>query len=559
MTPSAAMRPGLRAAPALAFVLALAGLWAYLWWATPTVDAARHGRALDLVRELKQLDAARDADLLRVRLDLLRDYDPLVQPLPRMDAILAELAQLALDDGSGGLGAAVAAAHTAFAAKADMVDRFQRHDSLLKNSLRYAPTAYSDLQQHPETAALPPLQARLGALMGATLAFVGAPETANGLRVQAAAQDVRGLVRAQPSLAQRTAIDNLLAHVDVIVLRQSAEAVLLASLEQAGTGARLDAATAAFTRRFEEQVGRQSRSQASLLVLSGVAVAAVAAALAWLVWRGATELRRMRQLVERTRADLRESQSQLIHAEKMTLLGEVVAGIVHEINTPLGYLRSGLQSAGDNLGAVLPPARERGDGRELEALEETQDLVRDGLAGVDQIHATIVNLLNFSRIDRSKVVRCRVENSLETTLRLASHILKGKVLVRRYGQTREIQCDLPQLNQVFLNLVKNAAQSAPENGGQVTITTAMAAPDLVRVDIADNGPGILPEDRPRIFDPFFTTRGTGNGLGLSISQRIVREHRGWIEVRSQPGAGATFSVLLATAQLAAGKDAHAAA
>lgn len=553
------MSLGLRAAPALAFVLALAGLWAYLLWTTPTVDAGRHGRALDLVRVLKQLDAARDADLLRVRLDLLRDYDPLVQPLPRMDAILAELAELALDDGSGALGAAVAAAHAAFTAKADMVDRFQRHDSLLKNSLRYAPAAYSDIQQHAEAAALPALQARLGALMGATLAFVGAPETANGLRVQAAAQEVRGLVRAQPPLAQRAAIDNLLTHVDVIVLRQSAEAVLLAGLEQAGTGARLDEATAAFTRRFEEQVSRQARSQASLLALSGVAVAAVAAALGWLVWRGATELRRMRQLVERTRADLRESQAQLIHAEKMTLLGEVVAGIVHEINTPLGYLRSGLESAGDNLGAVLQPARERGDGRELEALEETRGLVRDGLAGVDQIHATIVNLLNFSRIDRSKVVRCRVENSLETTLRLASHILKGKVLVRRYGQTREIQCDLPQLNQVFLNLVKNAAQSAPDKGGQVTIATAMAAPDLVRVDITDNGPGILPEDRPRIFDPFFTTRGTGNGLGLSISQRIVREHRGWIEVRSQPGAGATFSVLLATAQLATGKEPHAAA
>jgi len=544
----------LRILPALLVLLALAGGWAYLFWQTQEVDARRHNRAVALLRELQQLETQRDLAVLRVRLDLTAHYDALVQPLPRIDGILAELRQHAqAGDGDRAAVAAVEAMRAALDDKADMVDRFQRHDSLLKNSLQYVPQAHGvvrALLQEPGAGAL---QARLGELMGTTLGFVAAPDDASRGALLAAMQQARLAAASQP-LPLNEALGNLLLHVDVVLQRRAAEDEVLAGMAQAGVPARLEAVRAALARQFEAQLRQQAGFQYGLLYLSGFAVLAIAAAVAWQLWRSSTEVRRMGQLVERTRAELRESQTLLIHAEKMSLLGEVVAGIAHEINTPLAYLRSGLQSVRENLQAVLQPALRGGPAYALEVLDETRGLVEDGLEGAQQIDDTIVNLLKFSRLDRSKVVVCRIENSLETTLRLASHLLKNKKLVRRYGGTAEVECDLPQINQVFLNLLKNAAQATPQTGGEIVVTTGMAGPDTVRVDVNDNGPGIAPEVRLRIFEPFFSTRDDGNGLGLSISQTIVQAHGGWIEVDSHYGSGTRFSVLLPVAKPAQSAD-----
>jgi two-component system NtrC family sensor kinase len=293
-----------------------------------------------------------------------------------------------------------------------------------------------------------------------------------------------------------------------------------------------------------------------------------------LLLRSANEFRRMARAVDEATQALHQTEIQLIHSEKMAMLGEVVSGIVHEINTPLGYLRSGLESGRENLNSMLRPHAEqtqrllellgqaspdpaalreqvaRVDGlqgrlRRSEVLEETSTLLSDGIDGVQQINETVVNLLNFSRLGHSRVVRCRVEGGLESTLKLASHFLKTRQVVRRWSETREIECDLSQLNQVFLNVIKNAVQATTANG-VITLTTSMVAGPRLLVEIGDNGVGIEPRDLPRVFDAFFTTRadGGGTGLGLSISQKIVHGHGGTIEVRSTPGQGTTFSILL---------------
>jgi len=184
-------------------------------------------------------------------------------------------------------------------------------------------------------------------------------------------------------------------------------------------------------------------------------------------------------------------------------------------------------------------------------------LVNDGLFGIGEITEIVGNLKDFSRLDRSKVTSFNLNDGLKSSLGLARHMLKSIKVHRQFGEIPAITCAPSQINQVFLNLITNAAQAlAPENG-EITLTTRAAGGGVV-VEVADNGKGIPPEVLPKIFDPFFTTKevGKGTGLGLSISYKIVQQHGGRIEVASEIGKGTKFTVSLplkspADAELAA--------
>ncbi|MEO8626774.1 MAG: ATP-binding protein, partial [Betaproteobacteria bacterium] len=271
---------------------------------------------------------------------------------------------------------------------------------------------------------------------------------------------------------------------------------------------------------------------------------------------------------------LKESELMLIQTEKMSSLGQMVAGIVHEINTPLAYLKSSLSSVKDRLPQVesigaecyrLIQMLERGDAPD-EALSaqfakvstmmtafraessdgELTQLAVDGLHGIDQISEIILNLKNFSRLDRSKLQRFNLNEGIESTLVIARNMVKHKTLNRRLAAIPLVECSPSQINQVFLNLITNAAQATGDAQGELTIATSPSANGEVRVDVSDNGHGIAKDVLPKIFDPFFTTKdvGQGTGLGLAIAYKIVQEHGGRILVNSVVGKGTTFSVFL---------------
>ena len=155
------------------------------------------------------------------------------------------------------------------------------------------------------------------------------------------------------------------------------------------------------------------------------------------------------------------------------------------------------------------------------------------------------NLKDFSRLDRSKVTSFNINDGLQSTLLLAKHLLKSITVDRVFGQISSIVCSPSQINQVFLNLITNAAQAMGDHPGKITLTSRNEA-DGVVVEVADNGSGIPPEVLPKIFDPFFSTKevGKGTGLGLSISYKIVQEHGGRIDVHSEVGKGTRFTVWL---------------
>lgn len=285
------------------------------------------------------------------------------------------------------------------------------------------------------------------------------------------------------------------------------------------------------------------------------------------------------RVVERTQAlsqaldSLKESQLQLVQSEKMASLGQMVAGIAHEINTPLAYVKGGLEILRNRVGdmgalvdethALMNLMSQSNDNEaalaeqfstvselaaafvETDAMNELGGLLGDGLHGIAQISEIVSNLKDFSRLDRAKVDQFNVNMGLDSTLTIARNVVKHRVLEKRYGAVPMITCSPSQINQVFLNLVTNACQATSGENGTITLTT-YSTETGVAVEISDNGQGIPPEVLPKIFDPFFTTKkvGEGTGLGLSIVQRIIKEHGGEIKVKSTVGVGTTFTLLL---------------
>ena len=227
----------------------------------------------------------------------------------------------------------------------------------------------------------------------------------------------------------------------------------------------------------------------------------------------------------------------------MASIGQLVAGIAHEINNPVNAIVNTvgpLEEAIGELDAIDPAARG-------EAALEIRDMVRVVQRGAQRTKAIVSALHNYSRTDDEKVVEFDLNRSLDDSLELLRHLLRGTITVeRRYGEVGRIRGHAGQLGQVFMNLLTNAIQAlAGREDPVITIVTALDG-DRVVVTIGDNGPGIPADVLPRIFDPFFTTKdvGEGTGLGLAIVHELVERHEGTIEPDTTLGAGTRFIVRL---------------
>lgn len=274
--------------------------------------------------------------------------------------------------------------------------------------------------------------------------------------------------------------------------------------------------------------------------------------------------------------ELKASQVHLVRSEKMATLGQMVAGVAHEVNTPLGYVRSNMELVGDNLmrfdellqhtdqllHALKAPTINQEQVEQLieqtlqcceeikedEISEDLADLIKDGLYGVDQIAELVVSLRDFSRIDESKVKDVDINDCINTSLIMARNNLKTLDVKTNLAELPPIQCNPSQINQVLLNLFNNAAQAIPaDHKGTLQVTSSVdKAQQHVVVRIIDNGSGIKEDVLNHIFEPFFTTKkaGDGTGLGLAITAQIMEQHDGRIEVSSIVGEGTTFTLML---------------
>ncbi len=254
---------------------------------------------------------------------------------------------------------------------------------------------------------------------------------------------------------------------------------------------------------------------------------------------------------ERTR-ELREKQAQLVQTEKMATLGNLVAGVAHEINTPLGALKSNndifIRSFAKVKGILSDPkipAEVREHPELTRLFESIEKLNAVNRTAAERIVAIVISLRKFARLDEAELDEVDIHEGLENTLTLVHHEIKNRIEVHRdYEDIPPIKCYPNQLNQVFMNLLVNASH-AIEGVGEIFIKTHLRDGAVV-IEIRDSGIGIPKEDLERIFDPGFTTKGfgIGTGLGLSIVYQIIEDHRGEIEVESQVGVGTVFRILL---------------
>ena len=263
---------------------------------------------------------------------------------------------------------------------------------------------------------------------------------------------------------------------------------------------------------------------------------------------------------------LEEAHNQLLQSEKLASIGQLAAGVAHEINNPIGFVNSNLGVLKKYVSNLLQIIDLYESGRhflaadavlqgrieqacataDLEFLRnDIETLISESIEGATRVRRIVQDLRDFSRVDSAEWQSADLHAGLESTLNVVWNEIKFKAdVVREFGTLPPVECRLSQVNQVFMNLLVNAAQAIPEHG-TITLRSGCVG-DKAWISISDTGQGVPQELMTRIFDPFFTTKpvGKGTGLGLSVSYGIIAKHGGHIDVQSEPGQGATFTVWL---------------
>lgn len=541
---------------------------AFFYQKTQAVDLREQNEVFELISELRVIDNRWDFEVQRARNETEVLPDPITADAG--EKALRSITRIAQRTTSRVLRAGLTDLRKNIQLKSELVEKFKFENSISKNALQSILKNTTELQARAAARKSTPVPLSQALNQLAAIApqyyiqmqdYLGASLQAATSQLGAAPEDWHDKI-----VQIDAAVQDMLAHRPV-------EQELFSMLEVLTSGPRLAGMALAYNNELEVIFEEKELYRVYLIYYSG----ALLILLAYLGFkiRAANQMLEHR-VMERTHElseamkHLKESEAQLIQSEKMSSLGQMVAGVAHEINTPLAYVKNSLGAVAEQLPDIsgtlehcekLIALLKAGDNpdelsrefaqssakiaqlRQQHVIEELSGLVKDGLYGTGQVAEIVGNLKDFSRLDRSKVSSFNLNEGLESTLLLAKHLLKTVTVDKRFGEIPAITCSPSQVNQVLLNLVTNAVQAMPDGRGKITLTTR-ADGEGVAVDVADNGSGIPPEVLKKIFDPFFTTKeiGKGTGLGLSISYKIVEQHGGRISVDSKVGIGTKFTV-----------------
>ncbi|EJM58419.1 putative protein with fused histidine kinase and response regulator receiver domain [Pseudomonas sp. GM50] len=277
------------------------------------------------------------------------------------------------------------------------------------------------------------------------------------------------------------------------------------------------------------------------------------------------------EALQREIDERKQLESQLVQSEKLASLGQLAAGVAHEINNPIGFISSNLGTLDGyfkQLQEMLDAYREAenaiGSSEVIDRLGQLRErveldflrediplLIKESKDGIGRVGRIVKDLKDFSRVDSNQEWQwANLQQGIESTLNIVANELKYKAdVVKEFQKLPDIECLPSQINQVIMNLIVNASQAMGPERGTITLRTGLEG-ETVSIEVADTGIGIEPDNLQKIFDPFYTTKpvGQGTGLGLSLSYGIVKKHQGDISVRSEVGVGSTFRVELPVRQ-----------
>ncbi|UMY64047.1 DAHL domain-containing protein [Pseudomonas sp. LS.1a] len=579
--------------------MSLASVLVYLYWMSKSDENGTYAQARDLIRQIKQYDAQWEGAVLKSRTTTNYNYDPLVLPLLEMKRLWREFGTLEGRHPQTDMLAwqtAFRDYQQAFDDKVLLVSRFKSHNAILRNSLAFLPAAADVIQVHlrqlvdADTLRLRRITSDTYDLMLSSLEFAQTTTDEKAADILVGLNNL-SVNKERLPVDFQVPIDTISKHIELILREQPKVDQLLEAIEAVPIAERLDAIALMLDRDEQAAALTAQRYHFYLLVFSTLLVLLLLYMGIWLM-RSYAEINRvnralvsandeLEQRVERRTQALtqasaalqrevderRQLENQLVQSEKLASLGQLAAGVAHEVNNPIGFVSSNLGALDDYFNRLQDMLKAYADAEntlipnglsaelaklrtEIELdylLEDIPALIRESKDGISRVARIVKDLKDFSRVDSSHDWQLAdLHQGIESTLNIVASELRHKAdLVKNYGALPKVECLPSQINQVIMNLLVNATQAMGAERGRITLRTG-ASDNWVWIEVADNGCGIPAESLQKIFDPFYTTKpiGQGTGLGLSLSYGIIKRHGGEIRVDSEVGVGTTFRVEL---------------
>jgi two-component system, NtrC family, sensor kinase len=571
----------------MAIALGLALLWGLLWAKPQGFHLDRHQQLAADLRQMEQQDAVLGMIVLKIKVQLDPNYDQLTQAVQQFQ-VLQTRVNAHLPSTFREVGLRAAATQTpqtlqrTWHQRQMALEQFKSNVAIFNNSHRYLNHVIASLLAREATIPAP-LQVALRELLQAMLTTDRQPQGGSLTPIVTALEQLAKLQSTAP-IAQRSQIADVVTHGQIQLQSQMRINDLTPQLTDQSMGRLIEDILQNYEQRYSAALAK-ILGLLGLLVLCTVGLGIYAA----ILYRARVRSQRMAQINQRlehevqsrtaelsaTLVQLQQSQSQLIQAEKMSSLGQLIAGIAHEINNPVSFIYGNIQPAQRYIADLLQlidlyqdhvqiPASVAAWADEIDLPFLRTDLPKSldsMLMGADRIRQIVLSLRNFSRLDEAAQKAVDLHEGIDSTLLLLKHRLNVQphrvaILIQKdYGDLPPVLCYASQINQVMMNLLVNAIdaleceipQRGPQFRPQITISTAITPDQRVRIQIMDNGPGIPELVQAKIFDPFFTTKdiGKGTGMGLAISyQIIVDRHQGQLRCVSVAGSSTTFEILL---------------